>query len=156
MKYKIIALSMFVASCCENIIANAADTTGAPQIAYSTKFGGVDFLFTEAVETQAQADGSNFQTAIRAVGFEIISAVGNAAKSSPDIQAVLIDRIKFKENKALVVLGIIVDGKFQRLNFNGKASDLSAQKFLDYLDQKRATVLRTDGQLGVEIFLASN
>jgi hypothetical protein len=125
----------------------------APKIAFSTKFGGVDFLFTEEVDRAAKADGSDFQFAIREVGFELISAVGNAAKNSPGLQAILIDRIKFKEKKALVVLGVIADGKFASLNYNGKAPNSVIEKFVAGLEESRVTSLRVTSGVGVELFI---
>ncbi|HEY8100241.1 MAG TPA: hypothetical protein VIF82_05770 [Burkholderiaceae bacterium] len=133
-------------------VAMAAD---APKIAFSTKFGGVDFLFTEEVDRHAQADGSNFQSAIREVGFELISGVGNAAKATPGVQALLIDRIKFKESKSLVVLGLIADGKFLSLNFNGKPQSTALEKFMSGLEQNHVTSLRSADTAGVELFISS-
>ncbi|MBA5637883.1 hypothetical protein H3H37_12545 [Duganella sp. LX20W] len=126
----------------------------APVISFSTKFGGVDFLFTEDAGRKAEADGSNFQNAIREVGFELLSAIGTAAKSSPGVQALLIDGIKYKDKKSFVLLGIIIDGKFQSLNFNGKPSDQSVGRFLDELEKNRIVVLRSAGTPGVELFNA--
>ncbi|MGG7604691.1 hypothetical protein [Massilia sp. BKSP1R2A-1] len=130
--------------------AFAAD---APKIAFSTKFGGIDFLFTEDVDRAAKADGSDFQFALREVGFELISAVGKAAASSPGLQAILIDRIKFKETKALVVLGVIADGKFASLNYNGKAPNSVLEKFAAGLEENHVSSLRVANGVGVELFI---
>jgi hypothetical protein len=125
----------------------------APKIAFSTKFGGVDFLFTERVDRAAKADGSDFQSAIREVGFELISAVGNAAKASPGLEAILIDRIKFRDSKALVVLGVIAGGKFISLNYNGRAPNSTVEKFAAGLEENRVTSLRIPDEVGVELFI---
>jgi hypothetical protein len=133
--------------------AQTALAVDAPKIAFSTKFGGVDFLFTEEVDRAAKADGSAFQFALREVGFELISAVGKAANSSPGLQAILIDRIKFKETKSLVVLGVIADGKFASLNYNGKAPSSVLEKFAAGLEENHVSSLRIANGVGVELFI---
>jgi hypothetical protein len=138
---------------CFMVQAPAALTADAPKIAFSTKFGDIDFLFTEEVDRAAKADGSDFQFAVREVGFELISAVGKAAKSSPGLQAILIDRIKFKETKALVVLGVIADGKFASLNYNGKAPNAVLENFVAGLEENHVSSLQAANGVGVELFI---
>lgn len=143
--------SVLLAAACLMMQAQSAFAADAPKIAFSTKFGGVDFLFTEEVDRAAKVDGSDFQFAVREVGFDLISAVGNAAKSSPGLQAILIDRIKFKETKALVVLGVIADGKFASLNYNGKAPNSVLEKFAAGLEENHVSSLRVANGVGVEL-----
>ena len=100
-------------------LASAAEPTKAPQIAFSTKFRNVDYLFTEQVEKAAKEDGASYDYAIREVGWELISAMGKACNSVEGLQAILIDRINFKGKSSFVVLGVIVGNKFLSLNFNG-------------------------------------
>src|SRR5437867_1977425 len=73
----------------------------------STKYRGVELLFTESVEKYARADGGNYDYAIREVGWDLISAVGNSASATPGLQAILFNRINYKEKHSFVALGII-------------------------------------------------
>lgn len=153
MKVSRLFASVLFAASCGMLVPTLGLAASAPAIAFSTKFGGVDFLFTDVAGRKAEAEGSNFQIAIREVGFELISAVGTAAKSSPGLQAILIDDIKYKDKKSFIVLGIIVDGKFQTLNFNGKSSNQVVTKFLEELERNRVVVVRTADTVGVELFV---
>jgi hypothetical protein len=83
----------------------------------------------------------------------LISAVGNAAKASPGLEAILIDRIKFRDSKALVVLGVIAGGKFISLNYNGRAPNSTVEKFAAGLEENRVTSLRIPDEVGVELFI---
>jgi hypothetical protein len=83
----------------------------------------------------------------------LISAVGKAAKATPGLDAILIDRIKFKDSKALVVLGIIAGGKFTSLNYKGTAPNSAVEKFAAGLEENRVTSLRVADGVGIELFL---
>jgi hypothetical protein len=146
-------ISVLLAAAFLMVQAQPALAVDTPKIAFSTKYRGVDFLFTEEVDRVAKAEGSDFQFALREVGFELISAVGKAANSSPGLQAILIDRIKFKETKALVVLGVIADGKFASLNYNGKAPSSVLEKFAASLEENHVSSLRVANGVGVELFI---
>lgn len=149
MKVSRLFASVLTAASSSLAIPAPDSAASAPVIAFSAKFGAVDFLFTDAVRRKAEADGSNFQAAIREVGFELISALGAAAKSSPGMQAILIDEIKYKDKKAFVVLGIVVDGKFQSLN--GPSPHRTVANFLAALEKNRIAVLHTAETAGVEL-----
>lgn len=155
MRLHSLVASAVLAAICVVASPDYAVAADVPKIAFSTKFSGVDFLFTEEVDRQAQIDGSNFQVAIREIGFDLISAVGNAAKASAGVQALLIDRIKFKESKSLVVVGVIIDGKFLSLNFNGKSPNPVLEKFMNGLEQNHVSSLRTAESTGVELFISA-
>ena len=144
---------VFLATACLIAQGQTALAADAPKIAFSTKFRNIDLLFTEEVDRAAKADGSNYQFALREVGFELISAVGKAASSSAGLQAILIDRIKFKETKALVVLGVIAEGKFASLNYNGKAPNSVIEKFAAGLEENHVSSLRLADGIGVELFI---
>lgn len=151
MKAKKLLTAGIVAMLCVNIPCAAAE---APKIAFSTKYGGVDFLFTDAVDRHAKAEGSSFQVDVREVGFELISAVGDAAKSVTGLQALLIDQIRIHPARALVLLGIIVEGKFHSLKFNEPATTTATQQFLESLEKAHVSILRTEGAAGVELTLS--
>lgn len=146
-------ISVLLAAACLLVQAHTAVAADAPKIAFSTKFRNVDFLFTEEVDRAAKADGGDYQFALRDVGFDLISAVGKAANSTPGLQAILIDRIKFKETKSLVVLGVIADGKFTSLNYNGEPPNSILKKFAAGLEENRVSSLRVANSIGVELFL---
>lgn len=133
----------------------SAEENRAPQIAYSTKFRNVDFLFTDKVERAAREDGATYDIAIREVGWELISAVGKASNSVEGLQAILIDRINFKDRHSFVVLGVIVGNKFMSLNFNGPAPNEPLKKFQEALENARVMIIRKAESSGVELALAA-
>ncbi len=136
-------------------LANAAEPTKAPQIAYSTKFRNVDYLFTEQVEKAAKEDGASYDYAIREVGWELISAVGRACNAVDGIQAILIDRINFKGKSSFVVLGVIASNKFLSLNFNGAPSNEALAKLFAAFEKERVVVTRRAETSGVELAVVS-
>ena len=120
----------------------------------STKYRNVELLFAESVETYARADGSNYGHAIREVGWDLLSAVGKSATAAPGLQAIIFDRIYYKEKQSFMALGIIANGKFQRLNRSGQPEDPTVSKFLDELASNSVMVLLSVNEPGVELTLA--
>jgi hypothetical protein len=122
----------------------------------STKYKGVELLFTESVETYARADGSNYDHAIREVGWDLISAIGNSATATPGLQAIVFNRINYKERRSFIALGIIVNGKFQRLNKSGQPEDPGVRRFLDELARQSVMVMLAANEPGVELSMSRN
>lgn len=134
---------------------SATESGKAPKIAFSTKFRNVDYLFTDQVDVSARADGSDYDNAIRDVGWELISAVGKACNSVEEIQAILIDRINFKGRHSFVVLGVIADKKFLKLDFNGPPPDATLKKLFDAFENEHVIVTRRAEGSGVDLSLAN-
>ncbi len=156
MKFSASIASILLAAVCSGGFSCGALAADAPRISHTTKFGGIDLLFTERVDQLAQAEGSDFQVAIREVGFELISAVGRAAKASPGVNAVLIDGIRTNEPKALVVLGLIADGKFSFLKAGGKPADPAVAGFLAGLEANHVASKASVDGAGLELSIKAD
>lgn len=123
------------------------------QIAYSTKFRSVDYLFTDRAEKQAVADGANYDFAIREVGWDLISAVGRACSSVKNIQAIFIDRINFKERHSFVVRGVMADLKFLKLD--GALANETLKELVQALEREHVSVVQLAETNGVELLISN-
>lgn len=132
----------------------AAETGKAPEVAFSSKFRNVDYLFTDRAEREAVVDGSNYDHAIREVGWELISAVGRACSSVKNVQAIFIDRINFKEKHSFIVLGVLADLQFLSLNTDGTLSNQTLKELVTAFEREHVSVIRLAEASGVELLIS--
>lgn len=145
---------ILMASITFSLSVSAADKDLVPKIAFSSKFRSVDYLFTENAEKQAVMDGSDYNTAIREVGWDLISAVGRACDSVKNVQAVFIDRINYKDRHSFVVRGVMADLKFQSLSFESPLPNSTLKELIIALEKEKIKVTNLDDTRGVEVRLA--
>lgn len=133
----------------------AAEVTKTPHVAFSSKFRSVDYLFTDRAETEAIADGANYDVAIREVGWDLISAVGKACNSIKSIQAIFIDRINFKERHSLVVLGVLADLEFLAFSVDSALSNATLKELINAFEHEHVSVIRLAEASGVELVISN-
>lgn len=132
----------------------AGEISNTPHVAFSSKFRGVDYLFTDRAEREAIADGANYDLAVKEVGWDLISAVGRACNSVKNIQAIFIDRINFKERHSFVVLGVLADLQYLALNIDGALSNATLKELLSAFEREHISVIRLAEASGVELLIS--
>lgn len=133
----------------------AGEVNKTPHVAFSSKFRSIDYFFTDRAETEAIADGVNYDIAVREVGWDLISAVGRACSSVKNIQAIFIDRINFKERHSFVVLGVLADLEFLAFNMNGTLSNATLKELISAFEREHVSVIRLAEASSVELSLAN-
>ena len=151
-KLATIALMLSCLLTAESLVAGEISRT--PHVAFSSKFRSVDYFFTDRAETEAIADGANYEFAIREVGWDLISAVGRACSSVKNIQAIFIDRINFKERHSFVVLGVLADLEFLAINIDGALSNATLKELLSAFEREHVSVIRLAEASGVELLIS--
>jgi hypothetical protein len=133
----------------------AGEVNQTPHVAFSSKFRSVDYLFTDRAETQAIADGANYDIAVREVGWDLLSAVGRACNSVKNIQAIFIDRINFKERHSLVVLGVLADLEFLAFNVESSLPNTTLKELVSAFEREHVSVIRLAEASGVELLISN-
>lgn len=133
----------------------AGEVNKTPHVAFSSKFRSIDYFFTDRAETEAIADGVNYDIAVREVGWDLISAVGRACSSVKNIQAIFIDRINFKERHSFVVLGVLADLEFLAFNMNSTLSNATLKELISAFEREHVSVIRLAEASSVELSLAN-
>ena len=132
--------------------ASYADNSSEIKIYSSTKMGEIEYLFTEDVEKSAQADGSNFQSAIRLVGFDLISTLAKAGKEVNSLNAFLINKITTGKQNSFQILGVFVGNTFIPFNRDSKSQEL--ENVLNAFSRNSLMVVWLKDRYGAEVMLA--
>lgn len=135
--------------------ASKTEVTKTPRVAFSSKFRSVDYFFTDRAETEAIADGANYDVAIREVGWDLISAVGRACSSVKNIQAIFIDRINFKERHSFVVRGVLADLEFLAFNIDSALPNNTLKELISAFEREHVSVIRLAEASSVELLISN-
>lgn len=137
------------------LTSHATETEKPFAVAFSSKFRNVEYLFTEHVEKAAQEEGANYDFAIREVGWELISAVGRACHSVRNIQAIVIDRIHFRERHSLVAIGVMADQEYHALHMDNAATNATLKQLYEAFEREHIRISQPAEPHGIELALAA-